>query len=231
MARGVEEPPAALPVPEDARSIELPDPASLQLGDMSVADAITRRRSRREFTDEPLTLGQLSQLLAQTQGVTAVTKDDAGKVTQRFRASPSGGGRYPLETFLAVQRIDGLANGLYRYLPEQHRLLVVAEDAGIGGKLQQACYGNASVGEAAVVFIWAAVPRRTEWKYGCIAHKMIAMEAGHVCQNLYLASESIDAGTCAMLGYHQPLLDELIGVDGNEAFTIYIAAVGKVLHP
>ena len=68
---------------------------------------------------------------------------------------------------------------------------------------------------AAVVFIWAAVPYRSEWKYGCIAHKMIAIEAGHVCQNLYLAAESIDAGTCAMLGYHQPALDELIGVDGE----------------
>jgi len=231
MARGAEEPPAALPVPDGARTIELPDSAGLQLNDLSVSDAITRRRSRREFTDKPLTLGQLSHLLAQTQGVTGVTRDESGKVTRRFRAAPSGGGRYPLETFLAVQRIDGLAAGLYRYLPEQHRLLVVAEDADIDEKLQQACYGNSTVARAPVVFIWAAVPSRTEWKYGCIAHKMIAMEAGHVCQNLYLAAESIGAGTCAMLGYHQPALDELIGVDGDDVFAIYLAPVGMVLHP
>jgi len=77
------------------------------------------------------------------------------------------------------------------------------------------------------MFVWATVPERTEWKYGYIAHRMIAIEAGHVCQNLYLAAESIDAGACAMLGYSQPHMDALIGVDGKDEFTIYTAAVGK----
>lgn len=231
MARGIEEPAATLPLPEDARIIDLPDTAGLQLGAMPLSEAIARRRSRREFSDQPLSLDQLSFLLQHTQGITAGTIDEPGEVTRRFRASPSGGGRYPLETFLAVQRIAGLDPGLYRYLPEEHRLLVIAEDAEIGGKIQQACYGDSTVRDAAVVFIWAAVPCRTEWKYGCISHKMIAMEAGHVCQNLYLAAESIGAGTCAMLGYHQPALDELIGADGNEIFAVYVAPVGMVLPP
>jgi SagB-type dehydrogenase family enzyme len=231
MARGAEEPPAALAVPEDARIIDLPDATGLQLGEMPLSEAITRRRSRREFTDAPLSLDQLSFLLGHTQGITAVEEDSSGKAARGFRAAPSGGARYPLETFIAVQRIDGLDPGLYRYLPEGHRLLVVAEDAGIGEKIRQACYGNATVSGAAVVFIWAAVPCRSEWKYGCISHKMIAMEAGHVCQNLYLAAESIGAGTCAMLGYHQPALDGLIGVDGSDVFTVYLAPVGKVLPP
>ena len=231
MGRGLPEPPASLPVPEDARTVDLPDPETLELGKLPVSEAIARRRSRREFTEAALTLEQFTYLLVHTQGITGEQKTDAGELTHQFRAAPSGGGRYPLETFLAVQRVDGLTPGLYRYLPERHRLLVVAEDPGIGEKLQQACYNNATIGDSAAVFIWAAVPYRSEWKYGCIAHKMVALEAGHVCQNLYLATESIGAGTCAMLGYHQPLLDELIGADGEEVFTIYLAAVGKLLHP
>lgn len=224
MARGQTEPPAALPVPPDSTIVDLPAAAAAE---MPLTEAITRRRSRRAFTADSLTLPQLSFLLASTQGVTHRVRADSGDVTLQGRATPSGGGRYPLETFLAVQRVAGLEPGLYRYLPPRHQLLLIRQDSGIGANLQRACYGDASVGAAAVTFIWAAVPERTEWKYGCIAHKLVAIEAGHVCQNLYLASEAIGAGTCALLSYHQPALDALIGADGNDVFAIYLAVVGK----
>ena len=225
-SRGLPKPPDTLPIPPGARIIDLPRAVDLAPGGMPVGEVIAHRRSRREFTPDPLTLGQLSHLLTSTQGITSTERDRSGNVTLQLRAAPSGGARYPLETFLAIHRIEGLAPGLYRYLPTRHQLLVVREDPVIGSALQRACYNNPTAGNAAVVFVWAAVPARTEWKYGCIADKMIAIEAGHVCQNLYLASESIGAGTCAMLGYHQPAVDAIIGVDGAEVFTVYLAAVG-----
>lgn len=218
MAQGLPEPAPALPIPPDAEIIDLPAPVATEL---PLGEAIARRRSHREFTSDPLTLEQFSFLLASTQGITSEEE------SPQLRAAPSGGARYPLETFLAVQRINGLKAGLYRYLPPKHQLLLVRKDPAIATNLQRACYDNATVGSAAVTFIWAAVPERTEWKYGCIAHKMIAIEAGHVCQNLYLASEAIGAGTCALLAYNQPALDTFISADGNDVFTIYLAAVGK----
>jgi len=66
-----------------------------------------------------------------------------------------------------------------------------------------------------------------EWRYDLAAHKVIAIDAGHVCQNLYLACQSIDAGTCAIAAYNQSACDQLLGVDGEEEFTIYLAPVGK----
>jgi SagB-type dehydrogenase family enzyme len=87
------------------------------------------------------------------------------------------------------------------------------------------------VGDAAVVFIWSAIPGRTEWKYAYLAHRMIAMEAGHVCQNLYLAAQSCGLGVCALLSYHQPQVDELLELDGIEEFTLYLACVGKAAEP
>ena len=66
-----------------------------------------------------------------------------------------------------------------------------------------------------------------EWRYGLAAHKVIAPDAGHVCQNLYLACEAISAGTCAIAAYHQERMDALLRVDGEEEFTIYLAPVGK----
>ena len=70
-------------------------------------------------------------------------------------------------------------------------------------KVADACYGQAFVGKAAVVFIWTVIPYRTEWRYGPVSHKVIAMDAGHLCQNLYIAAESIGCGTCAIGAYNQ----------------------------
>jgi len=95
-------------------------------------------------------------------------------------------------------------------------------------KLTEATLGQAFVGRAAVVFIWTTIPYRMEWRYGMAAHKVIAMDAGHVCQNLYLACEAIGAGTCAIAAYHRERMDELLRIDGENEFTIYLAPVGKV---
>jgi SagB-type dehydrogenase family enzyme len=67
-----------------------------------------------------------------------------------------------------------------------------------------------------------------EWRYGLAAHKVIAIDAGHVCQNLYLSCEAIGAGTCAIAAYDQEAMDRLLRIDGKDEFTIYIAPVGKV---
>ena len=221
------EPPAEKPLPPGAKLITLPPPTQLRLGDMPVRDAIAGRRSTREFSDAPISAEELSYLLWATQGTTAVQRDDTGTIVQRFRAAPSAGARYPLETYLAIHRVQGMAAGVYRYLPNEHQLVLVREDAQISRRLMAACYGIPTVGSAPVVFIWSATPYRTEWKYTYLSHRMIAMEAGHVCENLYLAGASCSTGVCAMLSYHQPKLDEMLGLDGKDEFAIYLACVGK----
>jgi len=79
-----------------------------------------------------------------------------------------------------------------------------------------------------VVFIWTALPYRAEWRYANEAHKSIAQASGHVGQNLYLASEAIGVGTCAITAYAQKAMDALVDVDGEQEFTVYVAPVGKV---
>ena len=141
---------------------------------------------------------------------------------------PSGGSRHPFETYLLINRVNGLEPGFYRYLPLEHKLCFLWADAELVGKVNDACRGQTFVGEGAVVFIWTVIPYRAEWRYSFVAHKMIAMDAGHLCQNLYLASEAIGAGTCAIGAYHQKNIDEFIGVDGKVEFVVYVARVGKV---
>lgn len=79
-----------------------------------------------------------------------------------------------------------------------------------------------------MTFFRTAVFYRMEWRYGDASYKVIALDAGHVCQNLYLACEAVSAGACAIAAYDQKRADKLVGVDGEEEFVIYMAAVGKV---
>ncbi len=186
-----------------------------------------RRQSRRAFTSEPLSLEELSFLLWATQGVRQVIAR-----ARALRTVPSAGARHPFETYLFVYpgRVTGLESGLYRYLPLEHRLVLVSADAGLAERVTEACRpGHRWVAKSAVLFVWTAVPYRTEWRYSVISPKLIAVDAGHVCQNLYLASEAIGAGACAIGAYDQTRLDAALGVDGNDEFAVYVAPVGKIL--
>jgi SagB-type dehydrogenase family enzyme len=224
--RGVPAPPLQRPAPEDAQRIDLVAPEDLTGGTLAVREAIGQRRSRRRFSDELLTVEELSFLLWATQGVRE--RGGPGSGTRVYRTVPSGGGRHPLETYLIVNQVTGLEPGLYRYLSLEHQLCLLRADAALAERVSDVCNGQAFVGRGAVVFVWTAVPSRTEWRFGIIAPKMIALDAGHVCQNLYLAAEAIGAGACAVGIYIQEEMDRLLGVDGQEEFAIYVATVGRV---
>jgi len=216
-------PPLQKPYPADATLVDLVAPNDLTVGKMPLIEAIRRRRSRREFTPEPLTLEELSFLLWATQGVSKVIPESAASL----RTVPSGGARHPFETYLFVNRVEGLTPGLYRYLPLEHKVYAICQDDWLVEKVDEACYGQ-YVKDSAVVFIWTTIPYRTEWRYTFLSPKIIALDAGHLCQNLYLASEAIGAGTCAIGAYDQGKMDAVLGVDGEDEFAIYVAPVGRI---
>jgi SagB-type dehydrogenase family enzyme len=226
--RGLAAPPIQKPYPVDAKRIDLIKPEKFTVGGMRVIDAIRDRRSRREYSGEAFSLEELSYLLWATQGISKLERNEAGIVSAHYRTVPSGGARHPFETYLIINRVVGVAPGLYRYLPLEHQLLVIREDSGLAKRVTESCYRQAFTGKSAVVFVWSAIPFRTEWHYGFIAQKLVAVDVGHVCQNLYLAAESIHGGVCAVLGYNQAGMDTLIGLDGKDEFVIYLAAAGKI---
>jgi len=223
-SRGLPPPPLQAPCPPEAVRIDLPDgrEALARLGRMAVGEAIARRESVRHFEATPLTLEELAALLWATQGVRRVLSP-----INALRSVPSAGARHAFETYLAVSRIDTLPAGLYRYLPFDGQLAQLAVDPQIGQRAAVACLGQQFVALAAVTFFWTAIPARMEWRYDLAAHKVIALDAGHVCQNLYLACESLGLGTCAIAAYDQEACDQLLGVDGDEEFTLYLAPVGR----
>jgi len=219
---GVDPPPIQKPVPEGAAATALPDLG--RLGSISLEGAIRSRESRRSYSREPLSLNELSFLLWATQGLRGVPEQG-----HALRTVPSAGCRHALETYLSVFRVTGLERGLYRYLPAGHQLVLLKKPEDLETATTRAAMGQKFAGRSAVTFIWTAIPYRMEWRYGDAAYKVIALDAGHVCQNLYLACEAIGAGTCAIAAYDQEKADSLAGVDGEEEFVIYMAPVGKVV--
>ncbi len=230
--KGVAEPPPQKHFPKDASLVDLIPKSTFTSEEFSISllDAISNRRSRRNFAKSSLTLRELSFLLYSTQGIRKVISDERhGQKKAVRRTVPSGGSRHPFETYLVIQRVDDLTPGIYRYLAFEEKLVLVKEidPLNISETLTGLTLSQSFAGKSAVFFIWAAIPYRTEWRYSIFAPKDILISAGHVCQNLYLACEAINAGTCAILAYDQKGMDKLIEVDGEEEFVIYVAAVGK----
>ena len=222
--RGIAPPPVEKPFDEHAERFDLPSPDEwISPPSIDLFTAIKNRESRRKFLDQPLSLEALSCLLWATQGVRS--QRFSGSV---LRTVPSAGCRHAFETYLAVFNVEGLKEGVYRYLPLEHQLLFEFEEQDLSQKLGVAALRQGFVGRSAVTFIWTAIPYRMEWRYGLASYKVIAIDAGHMAQNLYLACEAVGAGTCTIAAYFQELMDQLLRVDGKEEFVIYLAPVGKV---
>jgi SagB-type dehydrogenase family enzyme len=223
--RGVPPPPLEKPIEPDSRRVFLPRREEWEkvIRKVDVLSAITNRESRRNFSEVFFTLDELAFLLWSTQGIKSIAGPGVS-----IRTVPSAGARHSFETYLFVRTVSGIERGLYRYLPVEHELLFIKEIERMEIRLEKACLGQRFIGTAAVTFVWATIPYRMEWRYAHCAHRVILMDAGHVCQNLYLACEAVGAGTCAVAAYDQEEMDRLIGLDGRDEFVVYLAPVGKI---
>ena len=207
--------------PATGAVVPLPRPVFDRYRGTDTLDILFGRRSVRKYAAAPLSLDELGFLCFSVQGI----QEKLPRATKRPPAS--GGARHPFETYLAVFDVEDLDPGLYRYLPFDHALEVIREEE--PGKLRE--MGEAALlGQgwgAPVIFYWTAIPYRTQWRYEAASPKLIAVDAGHLMQNFYLASGVIGAGTCAIGAYDQELCDAFLGVDGESEMTVYAAPVGK----
>ena len=216
--RGEPQPP--LETPCEGERIALPKPTSAAENHAFI-DVARQRRSVRRYADTPITRAELSYLLEITQGVQKHTEKST------LRTVPSAGARHAFDTYLFVHQIEGLTPGLYRYIGLEHALVSVDQHEALFTHLERACLGQKMVSTAAVTFVWVADIYRMAYRYGERGMRYVHLDAGHVCQNLYLAAETIDAGTCAVAAFDDDALNALLGVNTDTHFAIYVAPVGK----
>jgi SagB-type dehydrogenase family enzyme len=191
-----------------------------QKGGKLLWEVIAQRRSIREFSHQSITFPELSHLLWATQGITS------REWGFEFRASPSAGALYPIETYLVANRVEEIPSGLYHYNTREAQLILLKEGY-LGSGLSHAGLGQEMLNEASCVFIWTAIVVRSKWKYRERAYRYIYMDVGHIGENLYLAAASLNLACCTVGAFFDEEVDRLIGVDGKKEISVYLGAVGR----
>ena len=198
----------------------IPLPPAGEAAQMPVHQAIRQRRSRRGFSDRPMTLQDFADVLYLAAGET-----DRTDRSWPFRAFPSSGALYPTETYVGVHAVQGLAPGLYHYQPAAHGLARVrAGDQ--SAALMRAALDQEMVASAGAVIVLASYFDRAAWKYKDRAYRYALLEAGHIGQNLYLAAEALGLGCCAIGAFFDDDLNALAGIDGTKEAAVYMVVVG-----
>ncbi|MCK9245741.1 MAG: SagB/ThcOx family dehydrogenase [Anaerolineaceae bacterium] len=214
-------------VSDESSLISLPDIADFQPQISDLIEVIEKRRSVRRYDETAITTTrELSYLLKYTQGVRQV--DEKRDLTIRF--VPSAGSRHAFETYLLIQRVEGIVPGLYRYVAQRHALQTVDLSAEVILKLHESVLRQKQVITSAITFFWVADVYRTSWRYSTRAYRYIHLDAGHVCQNLYLCAESIDHAVCAIAAFDDHQANHVLGLDEVERILVYVASVGKKIH-
>ena len=183
--------------------IDLPRVRETAAEAAGLARLLEARRSRRKLSG-PISREQLSFLLWASDGISGST------ASVQLRTAPSAGARYAIDTYLLALNVDGIEGGLYRYRPEGHAVDHLRQgdlrDAAV-----KACAGQEWVRGAAAVFVWVAEFARTTAKYKERGYRYVLLDAGHICQNLYLAAEAEHLGMTAIAAYSDDEANALLG--------------------
>lgn len=182
---------------------------------------VKRRRSQREYRDSSLTMLELAGLLWASQGITLTFRNFT------LRAAPSAGALYPVETYVAVHRVEGIDPGLWHFQVQEFALESVAK-GDCRRELVAAGLHQNFLGTAAVVFLWSGILRRSLWKYRQRAIRYLFLDAGHICQNLHLAATALGLGCCPVGAFFDGEVEHLLQIDGQEEVALYLAAVGRL---
>ena len=190
-------------------------------GEMSVEEAIFKRRSVRDYKSDELTMEQLSQLLWAGQGITAA---------DFFRAAPSAGATYPLELFVIAGNVKGLTAGIYHYNVKEHSLSLhmkgdLREKIGTTAAFNQKCLSQAP----AAISI-CAVYERTMKNYGKRGERYVHIDTGHAAENISLQAVALGLATVMVGAFEDKKVSEILEL-GDELKPMYIIPVGKPTSP
>jgi SagB-type dehydrogenase family enzyme len=206
----------------DVPTIALPAPACDQR--KPFWEVIKKRRSLRNFSNEPLPSRALSHILWASQGITQVIQGFS------LRTAPSAGALYPLETYLVIHNVAEIAAGVYHYAVETHELEELRR-GDFRASVARAALDQEIAYRAPVVFIWTAIFERSIWKYKQRAYRYVYLDAGHIAQNVALSAVALGLGSCQIAALYDEEANELLGIDGENESTLYMTVVGQESTP
>lgn len=193
-------------------SIKLTEPK--RTGKVSVEEALSKRRSAREYGKGSLSMEEVSQLLWSAQGINNERGD---------RTAPSAGALYPLEIYLVIGEVKGINPGIYHYNPEKNNITLKTE-GDLREKLAVVSLHQNSITKAPAVLVIAAVYERTTKKYGERGVKYVHMEVGCAAENIYLQCESLGLATVFIGAFEDAKVKKILGIKEEP---LAIMPVGK----
>jgi SagB-type dehydrogenase family enzyme len=209
--------PVSLPTPVlEVGEMTIKLPKAKYDSDVSLEESLFKRRSIRDYTDEPLTMENVSQLLWAAQGLTS---------NWGGRTAPSAGALYPVEVYVIVGNVRDLATGIYRYYPKRHEIVLIAK-GDMRSDLAGAALGQISVKNAAIDLVFIAVYGRTTRKYSDRGIQYVHMEIGHAAQNVCLQATAMGLGAVTIGAFHDEEVRRLLKLPKEEE-PLYIMPVGK----
>ena len=203
----------------EAECLQLPEPDLSRPANLW--QCLATRRSQRNTTPDPLSVRELSKIMWAAQGVTAQTG------IYLLRTAPSAGALYPFETYLYINKVKKVPQGIYHFNVADFALERL-QKGDFNRAFTAASLGQPVVKRAAVVIIWTAMMLRCMVKYRNRSMRYIPMDLGHVCQNVQLAATAMDLGSCPIGAFYDDDINELLGVDGEEETVLYLVTVGKL---
>ncbi len=185
------------------------------LSNINFQRLLKQRYSKREFA-KSISFSEVSNILYWSGGM---KKDFT-------RFYPSAGGRYPLEIYIVALNVDSLESGIYHFNIKKNLLELILKGYFKDEAIRLS--GNQEwIKDCGIVISISAVFGRTEIKYGERGYRYVLMEAGHLAQNLYLVSEALNLGCCAIGGFLDDEINKLLDIDGKKESVIYLCGIGK----
>jgi SagB-type dehydrogenase family enzyme len=201
---------------------------------------VSRRRSVRSYGATPLTLLELSRLLWASAGITTSYITPHGQ--DFYRAAPTAGALYPIETYVVANKVEELEPGLYHYrvagvdilerpIVEGSHSLEQIKSSDLRKEIVAAALDQPFCGKAGAVILWTAVFARSVWKYRERAYRYFYLDAGHMAAQLSLAAVAQGLGSCPVAAFYDEDVNALLGVDGASEGIVYMTAVGRPSRP
>jgi SagB-type dehydrogenase family enzyme len=234
-ARGIAREPAQEGPQQSPGAEVVPLPAPRHESGTSIEKAIDLRRSIRSYANDPLSLAEISQLLWAAQGFTQERKEPPRMWNPKYewqgglRTAPSAGALYPMEIYVLAGNVQGLAKGLYKYIPKDHALKKIA---GVDKRteLSGAALKQPSIETAAAVVVMAGVYARTSFKYGERAERYVHIEVGSIAENVYLQGMALGIGTVIIGAFADKDVKTVLQLPEDES-PLAIMPLGKLARP
>ncbi len=199
-------------------------PAPRYESGFSIEEALKNRRSVRRYSDEALSLEEVSQILWASYGITE-RMPHPDFLRGGLRTSPSAGALYPLEIYLAAGNVKKLSQGVYKFDSRNHTLKKIKDE---DIRIELANASQTMMEQAPAVIIYSAVYQRTTRKYGERGrNRYVPMEAGHSAQNAALQAGALGIGVCTVGAFNDNLVKSIVGMDENEE-PLYLLPMGKL---